>query len=217
MAGVPRYNFSRQQQDVQESPLFERQMGSEEYIELQQMRSLVDNMQHRISNLEKMNVDLEQRLEDQAKQSMAVEKECLLSEQRWKVKNSELLNEIETWKSSFKQEKVKGDRLREQVHRSERELYGILQRKYEMMRGPGTNKPGLAMGKGPSNADIALGRRGEINHSSSMRDDEYVQASKTSRNKVQYFYQTTLPLLIFHKFHVLVNRKRVSSIKNGQY
>lgn len=179
MAGVPggiRYNFARP--EAQESPLFERQMGSEEFVELQQMRLLVDNMQQRIMNLEKINVDLEHRLEDQAKQSMAVEKECLLVEQRWKAKNSELLNEIETWKTSFKQEKVKGDRLREQVHRSERELYGILQRKYEMMRGPGTNKPGLALGgKGPSNADIALGRRGEIPHNSSMRDNEYFQAS----------------------------------------
>ena len=175
------YNFVRQ--DTQETPLFERQMGNGESVELQQLQLVVDNLQHRIMNLEKINTDLEVRLEDQAKQSMAVEKECLLIEQRWKSKNDELLAEIEKWKTSFRQEKLKGDRLREQVHRSERELYGILQRKYELMRGPGTNKPNQGThNKGPpggnnTGSDGFNSRRTELPSASSMRENDFLLAS----------------------------------------
>jgi len=183
--GGMRYNYARS--DVQESPLFERQMGSDDFVELQQMRQVVENLQQRIINLERINVDLEDRLEDQAKQSMLVEKECLLVEQRWKAKNEELLKEIENWKTAFQQEKVKGDRLRDQVHRSERDLYGILQKKYELMRGPGTNKPSLAANntKAPSMSDVYGSRKGDIPHSSST---DWLQSSS---GKVYNVFETS--------------------------
>jgi hypothetical protein len=38
-------------------------------------------------------------------------------------------------------EEKKGDRLREQISRTEKELYSILQKKYELMRGPGGGQP----------------------------------------------------------------------------
>jgi hypothetical protein len=172
-----RYNFGRP--DAQETPLFERQMASEELIELQQMRVMTENLHQRIMNLEKINMDLEARLEEQARQSMAVERECMLIEQRWKAKNEELLVEIEKWKTSFRQEKLKGDRLREQVHRSERELYGILQRKYELMRGPGTNRSNPApTGKVPAGPDGFTARRGELPSSTSLRDSDLLLTSQ---------------------------------------
>jgi prefoldin subunit 5 len=65
-------------------------MGNEDYVELQQLRLVIDDLQGRIVKLEKINVDLESRLEDQAKQSMAVEKECLQIEQKWRSSNGEL-------------------------------------------------------------------------------------------------------------------------------
>jgi hypothetical protein len=115
---------------------------------------------------------------------MAVEKECMLVEQRWKAKNEELLAEIDKWKASFRQEKLKGDRLREQVHRSERELYGILQRKYELMRGPGTNRPNMP----PPNAKAVMGaegfmsRRGEqLSSTASMRETDFLLAANKVR------------------------------------
>lgn len=139
MAGVTgvRYSYNR---STSETPLFERQLGNEDYLEQQHLKMVIDNLQHRVDSLEKINTDLEYRLEDQAKQSMAVEKECMLIEQRWKKKNDELVTEINQWKKAFESEKRKGDKLREQLNRTERELYGILQRKYELIRGPGTNK-----------------------------------------------------------------------------
>jgi hypothetical protein len=92
-----------------------------------------------VNNLEKINVDLEYRLEDQAKQCMAVEKECLEIEREWKKRCECLENEISDWKNEYEILKSKGDRLRGHLSRTERELYGILQRKYELTRGPGRN------------------------------------------------------------------------------
>ncbi|KAJ1420807.1 hypothetical protein B484DRAFT_127558 [Ochromonadaceae sp. CCMP2298] len=183
MAGATglRYNFpGNNRHEVPESPLFERQMGNEEFVELQQLKLVIDDLQQRIVKLEKINVDLEGRLEDQAKQSMAVEKECLLIEQKWRGSNDELLKEIENWKVAFQGEKLKGDRLREQVHRTERELYGILQRKYELMRGgpTGGNRTGLGNAKANSNPEPSSLRRGENSHSGSGWDSDLFQTAK---------------------------------------
>lgn len=128
-----RYKYS--QREVPDSPLFERQLDTNEYEELQQQKQIIDNLQQRVTNLEKINVDLEYRLEDQAKQTMSVEKECLTLERRWNEHSEELEGEINKWKAAFEAEKVRGERLREHLSRTERELYGILQRKYEFIRG----------------------------------------------------------------------------------
>jgi hypothetical protein len=75
---------------------------------------------------------------------MTLEKECIANEREWKIKSENLEKEILYWKIEFESQKVKGDRLREHLSRTEREMYGLLQRKYEFMRGPaGNNKGGL--------------------------------------------------------------------------
>ena len=43
-------------------------------------------------------MDLESRLEDQAKQCMAVEKECIAIDRSWREKAEGLENEIKDWK-----------------------------------------------------------------------------------------------------------------------
>ena len=79
-------------------------------------------------------------MEEQAKQSMAVEKECLDIELKWKEHSDSLEKDIEKWKKAYELEKTKTEKLREHLSRTERELYGILQRKYELIRGPATSK-----------------------------------------------------------------------------
>ena len=74
---------------------------------------------------------------------MSVEKECLEIEMKWKEHSELLEKEIEKWKKSYELEKTKTEKLREHLSRTERELYGILQRKYELIRGPATNKKGI--------------------------------------------------------------------------
>lgn len=141
MAGATglRYTFARHSNDGQplhgeSSPLFER-YSNDDFAELQRSRSIIDALQDRIQDLERINVDLEYRLEDQAKQCMLAEKECMIIKREWASKCETLQNEIDHWKNEFALEQSKSARLREQNSRTERELYRILQRKYELMRG----------------------------------------------------------------------------------
>ena len=143
MAGATglRFTFPRHDVPSHDAPLFER-MGTEEYAQLQDCRQIIDSLQQRVHDLERINLDLEFRLEDQAKQCMEVEKECVSIERSWKAKCIILESEISNWKQQYEAQKLKGDRVREHLSRTERELYGILQRKYELIRGPGGRPTG---------------------------------------------------------------------------
>lgn len=143
MAGATGMRFTFPQHDVprNESPLFER-MGTDEYAQLQNCRVSTDTLQQRIHDLEQVNLDLEYRLEDQAKQCMEIEKECVFIERSWKAKCKGFEDEIATCKKQFEAQKMKSDRVRDHLSRTERELYGILQRKYELIRGPGVRPTG---------------------------------------------------------------------------
>lgn len=153
MAGFRYNNFPRP--EYADSPLFERQIG-DEYAELQQCRALLEQQHQRILKLEKINVDLEGRLEEQAKQSNAVEAECIAIERKWSARCQSLEEEITQWKRECEKERQRGSQLREQLSRTERELYVILQRSYELRRGgpapgpAGGNPPtgGLSLGHG---------------------------------------------------------------------
>lgn len=131
------------------TPSSQQRLGTDEFYELQQCRHIIENLQERVQDLERINLDLEYRLEDQAKQCMSVEKECIEIERTWKAKCESLETEICHWKDEYESQKLKGDRLREHLSRTERELYGILQRKYELIRGPGGRIVGPAPGGGP--------------------------------------------------------------------
>jgi hypothetical protein len=167
MAGFRYNNFPRP--EYAESPLFERQIG-DEYAELQQCRALLEQQHQRILKLEKINIDLESRLEEQAKQSNAVEAECIAIERKWSARCQSLEEEITQWKRECEKEKQRGGQLREQLSRTERELYVILQRSYELRRGGPA--PGPA-GNNPSSGGLPLGHghgssSGGHGHSASM-------------------------------------------------
>lgn len=66
-----------------------------------------------------------------------LEHECTEIERSWRERCEMMEKDIGEWKKKYLNEVKKGDRLREQISRTEKELYGILQRKYELMRGPG--------------------------------------------------------------------------------
>jgi len=118
-----------------DAPFFER-IGTVE--ELQKCKQQLEALQTRVHDLERINSDLEYRLEDQAKQSMLVEKECISLERKWRAKCELLEKDTETWKREYESEKLKSEKLREHLSRTERELYSILQRKYELMRSGGS-------------------------------------------------------------------------------
>ena len=134
-----RYHYSssfRHSGNDSELPLFER-IDNNEYVEAQRNREFIKSLQHRLEDLEKINIDLEYRLEDQAKLCIDLEHECSEIERGWKERCDLMEREIKEWKKKYSIEEKKGDRLREQISRTEKELYGILQRKYELMRVPG--------------------------------------------------------------------------------
>lgn len=149
MAGATglRFNFNKG-----DAPLFERMTAADE---LQKCRQIIDALQSRVQDLERINMDLESRLEDQAKQCMAVERECTAVGRSWKEKNEVLEKEIEEWKKKNAIQEMKTNKLREHLSRTEKELYGILQRKYELMRGPGRG----SLGPGPGGPGSAGGPR----------------------------------------------------------
>lgn len=103
----------------------------------QQSRQIIEALQGRLEHLERINMDLEYRLEDQAKQCIAAERECKETEKQCKNKCNKLEKEIGKWQQENETQIGKSDRLREHLSRTERELYSILQRKHELMRGQG--------------------------------------------------------------------------------
>lgn len=136
-----RFAFPPHDYTRHDTPLFER-MGSDDYNQLQNSRQQTDALQQRIHDLERVNLDLEYRLEDQAKQCMEIEKECVSIERSWKVKCKTFEDDIAAGKKQFEAQKMKSDRVRDHLSRTEKELYGILQRKYELIRGPGVRHGG---------------------------------------------------------------------------
>lgn len=157
-----------------EAPFFER-IGTVE--ELQKCKQLIEQLQERVGDLERINTDLEYRLEDQAKQCMAVEKECTNLERKWRAKCELLETDTETWKREYEAEKQKSARLREHLSRTERELYSILQRKYELMR----TGQGGAGGKG-GGAFGASGRQNSAENSSGNSLSSLSNVASNRRN-----------------------------------
>ena len=178
MAGATglRFNFSGKGEAEGDAPLFER-MGAVD--ELQKYRQVIDALQSRVQDLERINIDLESRLEDQAKQCMAVERECIAIERTWRDKADGLEEEIKDWKKKNDTQELKTNRLREHLSRTEKELYGILQRKYELMRGPGRGMAGPPPGvEARVTNSVERGMRREMSTGSSIFHEEAYSANQ---------------------------------------
>ena len=124
--------------DAYAMPLFQR-IGHQDYAEIQNCHAIIESLQQRVQHLEGINLNLEHRLEKEAKTNIQLEKDMQITEQTWKLKCSKLEDTITTLNHDCATEKLKNERLREHLSRTERELYSILQRKYELMRGGGSS------------------------------------------------------------------------------
>jgi hypothetical protein len=120
-------------------PLFER-LDNVELQELQHCKQLIEKLQSRVKDLEEINLNLEHRLEGESKANISLERKCVQIQNSWREKTEVLSKEIEEQRRTIANEKAKNEKLRENLSRNERELYGILQRKYEYMKG-GPNNP----------------------------------------------------------------------------
>ena len=105
------FNGNRPNTDNGNQPLFERMTNIEE---VQQCRQMIEELNTRVHDLERINVDLEHRLEEQAKSSMETEKECVEIERKWQKKNKDLEEEIAKWQARYKGQETKtGKHVRE--------------------------------------------------------------------------------------------------------
>lgn len=95
----------------------------------------------RLAELERVNDDLERRLESQAKQKMSLEAEISYLDRHWSSKYAELENERDAWKGAVDAERRRSSGLREQIIRKDRELHRMLQRKYDGRGGTASQQP----------------------------------------------------------------------------
>jgi hypothetical protein len=103
-------------------------------------------MKTRMKRLEDMNLDLEYRLQDQGRQCMTAEKECFEIRKEWSQKCQSLELEIKKWKDECHAQQLKTEKMKDHLSRTERELYGILQKKYDFIRNQGPSGGGAPSG-----------------------------------------------------------------------
>ena len=102
-----RFDRSGSGASTENLPLFER-IGNEEFNELHHCKSIIETQQQRLNRLEKINVDLEYRLEEQAKIAMDIEKECVTIEANMRQSIEKRDLEIANAIKAFESEKKKG-------------------------------------------------------------------------------------------------------------
>lgn len=118
------------------SPQYFERTNTDDLAELNACRLMIDSLQQRVNVLEKINIDLEMRLEKQAIETMEIERQILEANKKLKIQEEKSSKERDEWTAKFLNQESKSERLRDHLSRTERELYGILQKKYELMRGP---------------------------------------------------------------------------------
>lgn len=133
-------------------PLFER-FDADDFPELQNCKAAISNLQNRIEFLEKLNVDLEDRLEKQAKEAILLNRKIHSNNVEWEKQSNKLSEQILALQRDLEVAHSKNASLRDNNTRIERELYGLLQRKYEILKGParplGGGNPGMGMALDP--------------------------------------------------------------------
>lgn len=111
-------------------PLFER-LVSEEVQELKAYARIIESQNRRLADLERIHDDLEARLELQTKERMDLEARLDEREKSWAAKCEALEKERDEWKGFVQTERTKNERLLDQVHRKDKDIHRMLQRKYD--------------------------------------------------------------------------------------
>lgn len=119
---------------VPPTPLFER-LVSEEVQELKAYARIIESQNRRLAELERIHDDLEARLELQTKERMELEERLELQERTWEAKCSDLEKERDQWKEDVLSERVKNERLLEQLNRKDQDIHRMLQRRFDAGHG----------------------------------------------------------------------------------
>jgi myosin heavy subunit len=113
--------------------LFER-VNRDDMEEIRNYRNRITELENRCLDLEKINSDLENRLERQARERMDYDREFAENNHEWEKKLQATSVEIDGWRERLENEVRHGNIARDKLRRTERELYRILQKKYDIVR-----------------------------------------------------------------------------------
>lgn len=115
-------------------PLFQRlDPGTDHFTDFQELQRHAEAYRQRAADFERMNADLEHRLERQGNQRMQLEA-ALAEAQRGHARAMEdKERELTEQQQRLEQLQVQNHRLRDNLHRTERELVGVLAKKYEIV------------------------------------------------------------------------------------
>lgn len=115
------------------TPLFQRlSSGTDHMGELEECQRHLEQTKAALADSQRMNADLERRLENQGMQRMNLEAELNSAHQNHQVEIEKKNRVIEEWTKEADLLQQQNKRLRENMARLERELQGVLARKYDM-------------------------------------------------------------------------------------
>jgi len=111
-------------------PLFER-LIVEEAQESKTYTRIIESQNRRLTDLERIHMDLERRLEVLSKERNSLEANLEERDMEYKQKLLGLEKERDSWKKVVTSERMKNERLLDQVHRKDKEIHRMIQRKYD--------------------------------------------------------------------------------------
>mmetsp|Transcript_33859 Transcript_33859/g.52809 ORF Transcript_33859/g.52809 Transcript_33859/m.52809 type:complete len:220 (+) Transcript_33859:3-662(+) len=118
----------------QTQPLLFQRLVTEEVQELKAYGRIIENLNRRLGELERVHGDLESRLEQEARGRVQLETTLEQQEREWAMRFKELEADRDHWKGVVKAEQTKNARLIDQVIRKDQDIHRMLQRKYDNQR-----------------------------------------------------------------------------------
>jgi len=109
--------------------LFIDRLVSEEVQEFKSYARIIESQNRRLSELENLHQDLENRLESSTIRRFEMEATLERQELEWTQKFIALEKECEEWKKLVSTEKIKNERLLDLVYRKDKEIQRMIQRK----------------------------------------------------------------------------------------
>lgn len=117
------------------APLLFERLVTEEAQELRTYAHIIEQQNRRLAELERQHGELEAKVEQKAKDVVALEQTLERREVDWQAESNALKQERDRWRDSVQSEQVKNERLLDLVYRKDKEIQRMIQRKYDTAGG----------------------------------------------------------------------------------
>lgn len=165
------------------TPLYER-IVTEEVKELKEYVRMIEQQSRRISDLEKIHLDLEKRLEVETTQRSRLEYTLQYRERYWKSTTAKLEEEKSKMENSVKEEKIKVERLLDMVNRLQNEIQSMIKNKFNSSRPDGLVSSNSSGGGVKRVASAQAGNRSRSGSGASVsRGDGQHQSASAGNNR----------------------------------